>query len=81
MVKELLKAPKINKSGAVEAVEESVAALIQRAETEEKKKTFRQEADDLIAIIKGTAGGKPNRKKTRVRSRRIRKTRRVKRFK
>jgi hypothetical protein len=80
-VKELLKAPGIDKTGAVESVEEAIAILIERATTEDKKQRLRKEADDLIAIIRGASGGKRNRRKTRVRSKRLRKTRRVKRFK
>lgn len=80
-VKELLKAPGIDKTGAVESVEEAIAILIERATTEDKKQRLRKEADDLIAIIRGASGGKRNRRNTRVRSKRLRKTRRVKRFK
>ena len=80
-VKELLKVPGIDKSGAVETVEESISKMIEKTPDEEKKKRLRKEADELIAILRAAAGGKRNRKKTRVRSRRIRKTRRVKRFK
>ena len=79
-VKELLKVPDIDKSGAVDAIEETAVKLIEKA-NDEKKVKFRQEADELITLIKDTPvkGGK--RKKTRGRSRRVRKTRRVKRFK
>lgn len=79
-VKELLKVPGIDKSGAVDAVEETAVKLIEKA-SDEKKVKFREEADELIALIQDTPvkGGK--RKKTRGRSRRVRKTRRVKRFK
>jgi hypothetical protein len=80
-VKELLKVPGIDKGGAVEAVEESVTKMIEGTKDEDKKKRFRKEADELIAILKGIAGGKRNRKKTRGRTKRIRRTRRVKRFK
>jgi hypothetical protein len=59
-VKELLKAPGIDKTGV----------------PEEKKTQFREEANDLIALVKGSSGGYRRRKKTRVRSKRIRKTRR-----
>jgi hypothetical protein len=80
-VKELLKIPGIDKTGADEALEESVSKLIEKTESEEKKVKFRKEADELISLIRDTPvkGGK--RKKTRGRSRRVRKTRRVKRFK
>jgi len=80
-VNELLKVPGIDRTGAVETVEESIAKMIEDTPDEEKKKRLRKEADDLIAILRAGAGGKRNRKKTRVRSKRIRKTRRVKRFK
>lgn len=81
LVKELLKAPNIDKTGAIDAVEERGAKLIEDAETEELKDIYRKTTADLIAIIKGVAGGRRNKRKTRVRSRRVRKTRRVKRFK
>jgi ankyrin repeat protein len=81
LVKELVKAPSIDKTGAVEAVEESAAKFIAGTESEEQKAIYRKNADDLIAIIKGVAGGRRNRRKTRVRSRRIRKTRRASRSK
>jgi hypothetical protein len=82
LVKELLKVPGIDKTGAVEAVEESVGKLITfEARSEQQKAIYRENADELIALINDTPvkGGK--RKKTRGRSRRVRKTRRVKRFK
>jgi hypothetical protein len=81
LVKELIRVPGIDKSGAVESVEEAIAVLIEATPHEEKKKRLRKEADELIAILRAAAGGKRNRKKTRGHSRRIRKTRRVKRFK
>lgn len=82
-VKELLKVEGIDKSGAVEAIEETAVKLIEKA-SDEKKIKFRKEADELIALIQDTpvkGGSYKKKRKTRVRSRRIRKTRRVKRFK
>lgn len=81
LVKELLKVPGIDKTGAVDAVEETAAKLTGDADSAEKKALYRKNADDLIAIINGRAGGKRNKRKTRVRSRKLRKTRRVRRFK
>jgi ankyrin repeat protein len=75
-VKELLKAPGIDKTGVPEEVEKTMSKLIEKASTEEKKAQFREEANDLIALVKGSSGGYRRRKKTRVRSKRIRKTRR-----
>jgi len=81
LVKQLLKIPGIDKSGTTEGIEETAAKLISIAKDDEEKALRRKEADDLIVLIKGVSGGKRNRKKTRGHSRRIRKTRRVKRFK
>jgi hypothetical protein len=79
-VKELLKVDGIDKSGAVQAIEETAVKLIEKA-SDEKKIKFRKEAGELIALIQDTPVKGGRRKKTRVRSRRVRKTRRVKRFK
>jgi hypothetical protein len=80
VVEELLKVPGIDRTGAVEAVEASVTKLINKARTDEQKAVFRKNADDMIALITGPpaeAGGSRHRKrKTRVRSRRLRRTRR-----
>ena len=77
LVKELLKAPSIDRTGAVEAVEESVAKILADTASEEQKAVYRKNADELIAILRGVSGGRLHRrKKTRVRSKRIRKTRR-----
>ena len=68
---------------AVDAIEETAVKLIEKA-SDEKKIKFRKEADELIALIQDTpvkGGSYKKKRKTRVRSRRIRKTRRVKRFK
>lgn len=82
LVKELIKVPGIDKTGAVDTVEESAGKLIADTRSEEQKALYRKDADELIALIKdGSKGGYRKRKKTRVRSKRIRKTRRVKRFK
>ena len=81
LVRELLRAPGIDKTGAVEAIEETTAKLLADTPSEEQKAIYRRNADDLISIIQNSEGGKRNKRKTRVRSRRIRKTRRVKRFK
>ena len=85
LVKKLLKLPNIDKRGAVEAVEEPIPKLMSIAKTHEERVRRRKEADDLIALIKGDdvikGGSRYNKKKTRGRSRRVRKTRRVKRFK
>ena len=85
LVKKLLKLPNIDKTGAVEAVEEPIPKLMSIAKTHEERVRRRKEADDLIALIKGDdvikGGSRYNKKKTRGRSRRVRKTRRVKRFK
>jgi hypothetical protein len=84
-VEELLKVPGINREGAVEAVEASLVKLIEKAKTDEQKAIFRKNADEMIALIRGpseaTGGSRHRKRKTRVRSRRLRKTRRVKRFK
>jgi ankyrin repeat protein len=83
-VRWLLNIPGIDKTGAVEEVETVIAGMIERATSDEKKKNLRKDADDMIAILKGedvTKGGYRRRKKTRVRSRRIRKTRRASRSK
>ena len=86
LVKKLVKLPDIDKSGAIEAVEQQVPNLIASAKTDEIRALRRKEADDLIAIINDEedtpkGGSYKKKRKTRVRSRRIRKTRRVKRFK
>ena len=87
VVKELVKAPGIDKSGAVEAVQESLAKLIERADNDEERAEFRKNADDIISLIRAppveapAGGSRHRRRKTRVRSRRLRRTRRAKRFK
>ena len=85
LVKKLLKLPNIDKTGAVEAVEEPIPKLMSIAKTDEERTRRRKEADDLIALIKGNGiskgGSRHKKKRTRGRSRRVRKTRRFKRFK
>lgn len=77
-VRWLLQIPGIDKTGAIEEVESVIAPMIERATSDERKKILRKDADDMIAILKGedTKGGYKKRRKTRVRSRRIRRTRR-----
>ena len=59
--------------------------MIERAQTEEKKERLRKDADDMIEILVGeganTGGSYKKKRKTRGRTKRIRRTRRVKRFK
>lgn len=85
LVKKLLKLPNIDKTGAVEAVEEPIPKLMSIAKTDEERTRRRKEADDLIALIKGNdiskGGSRHKKKRTRGRSRRVRKTRRFKRSK
>jgi len=68
----LLNIKGIDKTGAIESVEKAVTKLMDETNNEEQKKKFRKDADQLIAKLR--SGG---RRKTRVRSRRIRKTRRI----
>jgi hypothetical protein len=84
-VRWLLNIPGIDKSGAVEEVERVIAPMIERAETDDKKERLRKDADFMIKIINGDepakGGSYKKKRKTRGHSRRLRKTRRVKRFK
>ena len=80
-VKELMKAPGIDTTGAIEEVELTWSKILAKNPTPERTIELRKEFDTIIALIKGSSGGYRRRKKTRVRSKRIRKTRRVKRFK
>jgi hypothetical protein len=68
----LLNIKGIDKTGAIESVEKALTKLMDETNNEEQKKKFRKDADDVIAKLR--SGG---RRKTRVRSRRIRKTRRI----
>jgi hypothetical protein len=76
-----MKAPGIDTTGAIEEVELTWSKILAKNPTPERTIELRKEFDTIIALIKGSSGGYRRRKKTRVRSKRIRKTRRVKRFK
>lgn len=84
-VRWLLKIPGIDKTGAVEEVERIIADMIAKAETDDKKERLRKDADYMIRILNGkepnTGGSYKKKRKTRGRTKRIRRTRRVKRFK
>lgn len=84
-VRWLLKIPGIDKTGAVEEVERVISDMIAKAETDEKKERLRKDADYMIRLLNGkepnTGGSYKKKRKTRGRTMRIRRTRRVKRFK